>query len=53
MEQTIEDLTDKELSIQNNIKILEVENDKIKEQLKQQEELSGGTSGQVTADQIE
>lgn len=30
MIKAVEDITDKELSIQNNIKILEVENDKIK-----------------------
>ena len=34
MQQTVEELTDNELSIQNNIKKLEVENDKIKQQLK-------------------
>lgn len=45
MMQTVEELTDNELSIQNNIKKLEVENDKIKKQLEQQEQLSGGNAG--------
>ena len=31
MMKTVEDLTDNELSVQNNIKKLEVENDKIKQ----------------------
>lgn len=53
MQQTVEELGDNELSIQNNIKKLEVENDKIKAQLKQQQELSGGNIGQVSADQID
>lgn len=49
----VEELQDKEISIQNNIKIFEVQNDKIKQQLKQQEELTGGASGGLSAESVD
>ena len=49
----VEELQDKQISIQNNIKIFEAQNDKITQQLKQREELTGGAGGGLSAESID